>query len=66
MIYMGNRTEEKGFEKKKVFKEDLKELTGRVTDRNRQLVPDSWCLVRECALTRKCPVACCARQSGTD
>ena len=41
----------KGFEKQKVFKEDLKELTGRMADRNRELVPGSWSLVRERALT---------------
>ena len=35
---------------KKVFKEDLKELTGRMADRNRELVPGSWSLVRERAL----------------
>ena len=27
IIYVGNETKKKGFEKKKVFKEDLKELT---------------------------------------
>ena len=35
---------------KKVFKEDLKELTGRMADRNRELVPGSWSPVRERAL----------------
>ena len=38
------------FEKRNVVKEDLKELTG-MTDRNRELVPKSWSLVRERALT---------------
>ena len=46
----GNETEEKVFKKRKVFKEDLKELTGRMADRNRELVPDNWSLVRERAL----------------
>ena len=36
---------------KKVFKEDLKELTGRMADRNRELVPGSWSPVRERTLT---------------
>ena len=30
----------KRFLKRKVFREDLKELTGRMADRNRELVPD--------------------------
>ena len=48
----GNRTEEKVSEKRKVSKEDLKRTDrGRMTDRNRELVPDSWSLVRERALT---------------
>ena len=47
----GNETEEKIFKKRKVFKEDLKELTGRMAHRNRELVPDNWSLVRERALT---------------
>ena len=34
VAYQGNGTEEK------VFYEDLKELTGRMVDRNRELVPD--------------------------
>ena len=42
----GNEIEENVFEKRKVFKEDLKELT----DRNRELVPDNWSLVRQRAL----------------
>ena len=41
------------FEKRKVFKEDFKRTDrGRMTDRNRELVPDSWSLIRERALTR--------------
>ena len=32
VVYQGNKTEEKVFKKRKVFKEDLKELT--MTDRN--------------------------------
>ena len=44
---VGNETEEKVFKKRKVFKEDLKELT----ERNRGLVPDNWSLIRERALT---------------
>ena len=51
VAYQGNETEEKVFKKRKVFKEDLKELTGRMADRNRELVPDNWSLVRERALT---------------
>ena len=47
----GNETEEKVFKKRKVFKEDLKELTGRMADRNRELVPDKDSLVRERALS---------------
>ena len=38
ILYEGNGTEEKVFKKRKVFKEDLKKLTGRKTDRNRELV----------------------------
>ena len=50
--HQGNGTEEKGFKKRKVFKEDMEELTrGRMTDRNRELVPDNWSLVRERAPT---------------
>ena len=41
-VYQKNGTEEKVFENRRFFKEDLKELTGRMTDRNRELVPDSW------------------------
>ena len=37
--------------KKQVFKEELKELRGRMMDRNRELVPDNWSLVRERVLT---------------
>ena len=47
----GNETEEKVFKNRKVFKEGLKQLTGRMADRNRELVPDNWSLVRERALT---------------
>ena len=36
VIYQGMGTEGKGFKKKKVFKEDLKELTKRQTDRQEQ------------------------------
>ena len=43
----GTGTEETVFEKRKVFKEELKELTGRMKDRNRELVPDRRSLVRE-------------------
>ena len=46
-MYQGKGTEEKVFEKRTVFKEDLKELT----DINRELVSDNWSLVRERALT---------------
>ena len=49
--HQGNGTEEKVSKKRKVFKEDLKELTSRMTDRNRELVPNNWSLVRERALT---------------
>ena len=43
LVSQGNRTEENVFEKRMVFKEDLKELTGRMTDRNRNWfkLPDS-------------------------
>ena len=41
VAYQGNETEEKVFKKRKVFKEDVKELTGRMADRNRELVPDN-------------------------
>ena len=51
VAYQGNKTEEKLFLKRKVFKEDSKELTGRMADRSRELVPDNWSLVRERALT---------------
>ena len=51
VVYQGNWVEEKVFEKRKVFNEDLKELTGRMTDRNRELVPNSWSQVRDRALT---------------
>ena len=51
VAYQGNETEEKVFKKRKVFKEVLKELTGGMVDRNRELVPDNWSLVRERALT---------------
>ena len=51
VVYQGNGTEEKVFKKRKIFKEDLKELTGRITDRNWELVPDNWNVVRERALT---------------
>ena len=43
--YQGNGAEENGFEKRKVFKEDPKELTGRMTDRNLELVSNNWSLV---------------------
>ena len=49
--HQGNGPEEKVSKKRKVFKEDLKELTSRMTDRNRELVPNNWSLVRERALT---------------
>ena len=52
LVSQGNGTEEKVFEKRKVFKEDLKRADrGRMADRNRQLVPDNWSLVRERMLT---------------
>ena len=52
LIYHRIGTEEKVFEKRKVFKEDFKRThRGRMTDRNRELVPDKWSLVRERALT---------------
>ena len=46
-MFQGNGTEETVFEKRMFFKEDFKELT----DRNSELVPDSWRLVRERALS---------------
>ena len=59
VAYQGNGTEEKVFKKRKVFKEDLKELTrGRMADRNRELVPDNWSLVRERALITRKPLLC--------
>ena len=47
-----NGTEKTFFEKRQVFKEDLKELTegGCMTDRNKELAPDSCSPVRERAL----------------
>ena len=51
VVYQGNETGEKIFENGKVFKEDLKESTGRMADRNGELVPDSWSLVKERAPT---------------
>ena len=51
VAYQGNETEEKVFKKRKVFKEDLRVDRGRMADRNRELVPDNWSLVRERALT---------------
>ena len=51
VIYQGNGTEEKGFKNRKVFKENWKELTCRMTDTNRELVPDNGSLVRERMLT---------------
>ena len=49
VVYQGYGTEEKFFKKRKVFKEDLKELTdiGRMTVRNKELVADNWSLGRE-------------------
>ena len=48
---MDSGTEEKVCEKREIFKEDLlKELTGSMADRNRELVPGTWSLVRERAL----------------
>ena len=43
--------EEKVFKKRKFFKEDLRADRGIMADRNRELVPDNWSLVRERALT---------------
>ena len=43
VVYQGNGTEENVFEKRIVFKEDLKELIrGRMMGKNRELVQDSW------------------------
>ena len=55
------------FEKRKVVKKDVKELTerGRMAHRNRKLVPDSWSLVRERALTiGLCSEGWCSEPSG--
>ena len=41
LVSQGNGTEENVFEKRMVFKEDLKEMTGWMTDRNRELVQTS-------------------------
>ena len=47
----GYGTEEKFLEKRRVFKEDFDRTDrDRTTDRNRELVPDNWNLVRERAL----------------
>ena len=52
VAYQGNETEEQVFKKREVFKEDLKRGDRcRMADRNRELVPDNWSLVRERALT---------------
>ena len=42
----GNETEEV-FGNRKVSKEHLKVLTGRMMDRNRELVSNTWSLVRK-------------------
>ena len=49
-VSLGNGTKEK------VFNTNLKELTGGITDRNRELFPDRWSLVRESALTTELSV----------
>ena len=52
-MYQGKETEEKVFEKKKGFLRKCfkRSSRGRKTDRNSELVPDSWNLIRERALT---------------
>ena len=50
LISQGNGTEGKFFQKRKVFKEDFKELAGRMMERNRELVPDRCSLLRESVL----------------
>ena len=53
-LSQGNGTEEKFFGKSKVFKEgnnNERGDKGRTMDRNREMVPDGWSLVRERALT---------------
>ena len=49
VIYQGNETEEKVFKKRRFKRADR----GRMADRNRELVPDNWSLVREKALTTR-------------
>ena len=44
----GKKREKKGFRKETGFRGRLERTDrGRMTDRNRELVPDSWSLVRE-------------------
>ena len=53
-IYHSNGTEENVFEKRKVFNELFRfkrNDRGKLMDRNRELVPESWSLVRERVLT---------------
>ena len=50
VAYQGTETEERVFKKRKVFKEDLKELTQVEWREHKQgvkLAPDNWSLVRE-------------------
>ena len=53
IIYEDNGTEEKFFTKRKVFKEDLKELAEveRQTETESSFVPDNWSQVRERTVT---------------
>ena len=46
LVSQGNGTEQKIFEKRKVFREDLEELT-EVEKQKQGVVPDRWSLVRE-------------------
>ena len=52
VAYQGNNTEEKVFKKRKGFQWEFKRADrGRMVDRNKELVPYNWSLVRERVLT---------------
>ena len=61
VTYQGNETEEKVFKKTRFKRADR----GRIADRNRELVPDNWSLVREKVLTTGlCSEAWYSKHSG--
>ena len=51
VVYQGNKTEENVFERKGFEGRFERTDSGRMADRNRELVPSNWSLVRERALT---------------